>query len=169
VRVGTVLVSMVSCGPSGQVDGALVGGDGASEPGIVAPLPQPTTVTSAAHAIAEGFMTGTSQQVKRQCTRRHLRRTSPENCGAPATGEAANCGRKRIEGTMIYVSYANAHRSPIAPEILTAVTGAMDPDQRVLGMLSARARVTIAEAERRGTQVASGPKRKRDAVELRVR
>jgi integrase len=77
-------------------------------------------------------------------------------------------GHKRIEETMIYVNYANAHRSPIPPEILTAVTGEMDPDQRVLGMLSARARVTIAEAERRGTQVASGPKLKREAVELRL-
>jgi hypothetical protein len=39
---------------------------------------------------------------------------------------------------MIYVNYANAHRSPIPPKILTAVAGEMDPDQRVLGMLSAR-------------------------------
>lgn len=47
-------------------------------------------------------------------------------------------GHKRIEETMIYVSYANAHRTPIPADVLAAGTGEIDPDRRVLKMLGAR-------------------------------
>lgn len=74
-------------------------------------------------------------------------------------------GHKRIEETMIYVNYANAHRTPIPPEVVTAVTGELDPDRRVLGMLGARSRLVPVS---RGTVVAQKRRAEREVGELRV-
>jgi integrase len=74
-------------------------------------------------------------------------------------------GHKRIEETMIYVNYANAHRTPIPAEVLTAVTGELDPDRRVLGMLGARSRIS---PDLRGTVVAQEGGKRKKGLDLRV-
>lgn len=47
-------------------------------------------------------------------------------------------GHKQIEETMLYVSYANAHRTPIPPSVLAAGAGEIDPDRRIVKQLSER-------------------------------
>ena len=58
-------------------------------------------------------------------------------------------GHKRIEETLIYVNFANAHRSPVPQEIRAAGVSETDADRRVLRMLSVRG-----AADLRGTHVA---------------
>ena len=47
-------------------------------------------------------------------------------------------GHKRIDETMRYVHFAEAHLRPLPQPILEAGKGHDDPDQRVLAMLGAR-------------------------------
>jgi integrase len=50
-------------------------------------------------------------------------------------------GHKRIDETMIYVHFADAHRRPTPPQLVEAAAGEDDPDRRVLVMLGARATI----------------------------
>jgi hypothetical protein len=47
-------------------------------------------------------------------------------------------GHKRIDETMIYVHVAEVHGRELPEEVQRAALGIMDPDARVLAMLSAR-------------------------------
>ena len=48
-------------------------------------------------------------------------------------------GHKRIDETMLYVHFAEAHLRPLPELILSAQRASADPDRRVLLMLAARA------------------------------
>jgi hypothetical protein len=50
-------------------------------------------------------------------------------------------GHKRIEETMLYVHFAEAHLRPLPEPILNAQRDQNDPDKRVISMLSARAKL----------------------------
>jgi integrase len=58
-------------------------------------------------------------------------------------------GHKRIDETMLYVTFAEAHLRPLPEPILSAQRGQDDPDKRVILMLSARAKLA-----QRGSNVA---------------
>ena len=47
-------------------------------------------------------------------------------------------GHKRIDETMLYVHVAENHRREIPESIVAAGQGELDPDRRILKMLSAR-------------------------------
>lgn len=47
-------------------------------------------------------------------------------------------GHKRIDETMRYVHFAEAHLRPLPESILCAQRGHDDPDKKVIAMLSAR-------------------------------
>jgi integrase len=47
-------------------------------------------------------------------------------------------GHKRIDETMLYVHFAEAHMRPLPEGILAAARGHGDPDRRIIAMLSAR-------------------------------
>ena len=49
-------------------------------------------------------------------------------------------GHKRIDQTMRYVHVAGAHMRPLPAEIVEACARASDPENRIVEMLSARAR-----------------------------
>src|SRR3954447_24230062 len=57
-------------------------------------------------------------------------------------------GHKRIDETMLYVHFAEAHLRPLPEVILQAQRGYDDPDRRIIAMLGARRLVS------RGSQVA---------------
>lgn len=59
----------------------------------------------------------------------------------------AYLGHRSMNETMLYVHVAEAHSRPTPPELLQAVEGEVDPDRRVLLMLSARAGVATARVE----------------------
>jgi hypothetical protein len=61
-------------------------------------------------------------------------------------------GHKRIDETMLYVHFAEAHLRPLPEAILTAQQGQNDPDKRVIAMLAARA-----NCAHRGSGVAAKP------------
>jgi hypothetical protein len=48
-------------------------------------------------------------------------------------------GHKRIDETMLYVHFAEAHLRPLPESVLAAGRGHDDPDRRVIAMLAARA------------------------------
>ena len=50
-------------------------------------------------------------------------------------------GHKRIDETMLYVHFAEAHMRPVPETILAAGRGSDDPDRRIIAMLGARVRV----------------------------
>jgi hypothetical protein len=56
-------------------------------------------------------------------------------------------GHKRIDETMLYVHVAENHRRDIPEAIVAAGLGEIDPDRRVLKMLSARGSHVAAEAK----------------------
>lgn len=60
-------------------------------------------------------------------------------------------GHKRIDETMRYVHFAEAHLRPLPEAITEAAKGHQDPDEKILGMLAARARCGkhMAKAQRR--------------------
>jgi integrase len=47
-------------------------------------------------------------------------------------------GHKRIDETMLYVHVAENHRRPTPPEVIAAGAAELDPDRRILAMLSSR-------------------------------
>ena len=47
-------------------------------------------------------------------------------------------GHKRVDETMLYVHFAEAHMQPHAEPILKAQQGHDDPDQNIIAMLDAR-------------------------------
>jgi len=47
-------------------------------------------------------------------------------------------GHKRIDETMLYVHFAEAHLRPLPEPLLGAQRGHDDPDKKVIAMLSAR-------------------------------
>jgi len=47
-------------------------------------------------------------------------------------------GHKRIDETMLYVHFAEAHLRPLPEAILRAQRGHDDPDKKVIAMLAAR-------------------------------
>ena len=47
-------------------------------------------------------------------------------------------GHKRIDETMIYVHVAETHRRDLPESIVSAASGELDPDHRILKMLAAR-------------------------------
>lgn len=57
-------------------------------------------------------------------------------------------GHKRIDETMGYVHIAQRHRS-IPPEIVSAGMKEMDPSDRIIAMLGARAGQKLAKSEER--------------------
>jgi hypothetical protein len=59
-------------------------------------------------------------------------------------------GHKRIDETMLYVHFAEAHLWPLPEAILQTQRGHDDPDRRVIVMLGVRRLVPC------GTQVAAG-------------
>jgi hypothetical protein len=61
-------------------------------------------------------------------------------------------GHKRIEETMIYVSWANAHRTPIPAEILAVGASELDPDRRVVAMLGVRGAARLMHPKPRADQ-----------------
>ena len=50
-------------------------------------------------------------------------------------------GPRRIDETMLYVHFAEAHVRPLPEPILSAQRGQDDPDKRVIATLSARAKL----------------------------
>jgi hypothetical protein len=61
-------------------------------------------------------------------------------------------GHKRIDETMLYVHFAEAHLRPLPEPILSAQRGHDDPDKKVIAMLAARA-----NCAQRGSHVAVKP------------
>jgi len=61
-------------------------------------------------------------------------------------------GHKRIDETMLYVHFAEAHLRPLPEPILSAQRGHDDPDKKVIAMLAARA-----NCAQRGSNVAVKP------------
>jgi integrase len=61
-------------------------------------------------------------------------------------------GHKRIDETMLYVHFAEAHLRPLPELILSAQRGHDDPDKKVIAMLSARRSCVP-----RGSHVAAEP------------
>jgi hypothetical protein len=47
-------------------------------------------------------------------------------------------GHKRVDETMLYVHFAEAHMRPHPEEVLLAQRGHDDPDQKIIAMLDAR-------------------------------
>jgi hypothetical protein len=54
-------------------------------------------------------------------------------------------GHKRIDETMIYVHFADAHRRPTPTRLLEVGEGMADPDGRVIAMLGARNGIRASE------------------------
>jgi integrase len=54
-------------------------------------------------------------------------------------------GHKRIDETMLYVSFAEAHMRPLPEGIVAVGRGNDDPDRRVISMLSARQTITVSD------------------------
>ena len=75
-------------------------------------------------------------------------------------------GHKRIEETMIYVSYANAHKTPIPASVLGAGARELDPDRRILAMLGARSAAASSLGSVNVAETAAGESENR--VELRL-
>src|SRR5205814_4505327 len=69
-------------------------------------------------------------------------------------------GHKRIEETMLYVSYAGAHRTPVPPVVLAAGAAEIDPDRRIVKMLGARGAVVSSVASVNVAETAAEPSRK---------
>jgi hypothetical protein len=67
-------------------------------------------------------------------------------------------GHKRVDETLLYVHFAEAHMRPHPEPILRAQEGQNDPDQKIVAMLDAR-RQCLPAAAQRGSHVAaeSGP------------
>jgi integrase len=61
-------------------------------------------------------------------------------------------GHKRVDQTMLYVHFAEAHMRPHAEPILLAQRGHDDPDQKIIAMLDAR---RLCETDGRGKGVAN--------------
>jgi hypothetical protein len=61
-------------------------------------------------------------------------------------------GHKRIDETMRYVHVADGHRRDLTPELIAAVTGELDPDRRILKLLSARRQVNLRQPDGNGSQ-----------------
>jgi len=59
----------------------------------------------------------------------------------------AYLGHRSMNETMLYVHVAEAHSRPMPAELIQAAEGEIDPDRRVLLMLSARAGVATARVE----------------------
>jgi len=70
-------------------------------------------------------------------------------------------GHKRIDETMLYVNFAEAHLRPLPEPILSAQRGQDDPDERVLSMLAARAKLA-----QRGSNVAVKPGLREENVSI---
>ena len=51
-------------------------------------------------------------------------------------------GHKRIDETMLYVHLAEQHRRDLPPALVAVGTREMDPDKRILAMLSARSAIS---------------------------
>jgi hypothetical protein len=68
-------------------------------------------------------------------------------------------GHKRIDETMLYVHFAEAHLRPLPEPVLSAQRGHDDPDKKVIAMLSARA-----NCAHRGSGVAANSARSDDNV-----
>lgn len=64
-------------------------------------------------------------------------------------------GHKRIDETMLYVHFAEAHLRPLPDVILGAQQSEVDPDRRVLAMLDARRRLAIRTGEKMAKPLAS--------------
>jgi hypothetical protein len=47
-------------------------------------------------------------------------------------------GHKRIDETMLYVHFAEAHLRPLPEPVLAAQKSELDPDRRIVAMLDAR-------------------------------
>jgi len=60
-------------------------------------------------------------------------------------------GHKRVDETMLYVHFAEAHMRPHPEPVLQAQRGHDDPDQKIIAMLDAR---RLCETESRGKGVA---------------
>ena len=60
-------------------------------------------------------------------------------------------GHKRIDETMLYVHFAEAHLRPLPEPVLGAQRSELDPDRRIIAMLDARRHC----GERRGENLAN--------------
>jgi integrase len=63
-------------------------------------------------------------------------------------------GHKRVDETMLYVHFAEAHMRPHPAPILEAQRGHDDPDQKIIAMLDARGLCETEKVESRGKGVA---------------
>jgi hypothetical protein len=66
-------------------------------------------------------------------------------------------GHKRIDETMLYVHFAEAHMRPVPESILAAGRGSDDPDRRIVAMLSARQDTRFSESCCSKTAASEGP------------
>ena len=67
-------------------------------------------------------------------------------------------GHKRIDETMLYVHFAEAHMRPVPEVILAAGRGNDDPDRRVIVMLSARQNAHVNDTRCSKIAVNEGPR-----------
>ncbi len=66
-------------------------------------------------------------------------------------------GHKRIDETMLYVHFAEAHMRPVPETILAAGRGNDDPDRRIIAMLSARQNAALNDTRCSKIAVNEGP------------
>jgi hypothetical protein len=68
-------------------------------------------------------------------------------CGVNAWRLMTWMGHKRIEETQLYIHFGEAHRRPIPPVLVAAGARELDPDRRVLAMLSGRCPLVASASE----------------------
>ena len=72
-------------------------------------------------------------------------------------------GHKRVDETMLYVHFAEAHMRPHSAPILEAQRGHDDPDQKIIAMLDAR---RLCETESGGGKGVAKPKAQTDEDQM---
>jgi integrase len=75
-------------------------------------------------------------------------------------------GHKRIDETMLYVHFAEAHMRPLPETILAAGRGNDDPDRRIIAMLSARQNATLNDTRCSKIAVNEGPGQETRVISL---
>jgi len=75
-------------------------------------------------------------------------------------------GHKRIDETMLYVHFAEAHMRPVPETILAAGRGNDDPDRRIVAMLSARQNAHLNDTRCSKTAVNEGPGQESRVISL---
>jgi integrase len=75
-------------------------------------------------------------------------------------------GHKRIDETMLYVHFAEAHMRPLPDSILAIGRGHDDPDRRIIAMLSARQNVLVNDL--RCSQIAAEDRPPREIAGLSI-